>query len=161
MYNNRTHSSLQGGSPNEVYGDQSDLSKIAFALQPQELLKKLEERSNKGLFVGIDRAGFKIFAILKAGIVKVVDENFLEQMEAQAAGIARHEDEDMYFAPPSDHKSMGRPLHSGTEETIARILQYQELGLHASHTDPEEQLEEKSFVGDSRSEAWMPSTRQV
>jgi hypothetical protein len=49
VYNNTPHSSLQGRSPNEVYEDQSDLSKIytfgsiPFALQSQGLMNNLED----------------------------------------------------------------------------------------------------------------------
>jgi hypothetical protein len=63
--------------------------------------------------------------------------------KAQAPGIARsveldapifveYEDEHKSFAPSGDRQSKDRPRLSGTDKTMARILQYQELGLHVS-----------------------------
>jgi hypothetical protein len=84
FYNNLSHPSFQGLSPNEVYGDQSDICKIctfgskALGLQHQELLNRLEERSSKGLFVGFDPVEYKI----------------LGQKEAQHAGIGKSEEDD-------------------------------------------------------------------
>jgi hypothetical protein len=47
-----------------LFGDSSDFSKlyvfgsICYALQPSKLPHKLEERSAKGLFLGVDPAGY-------------------------------------------------------------------------------------------------------
>ena len=67
IYNNLTHSALDKHKrPNDAYGDSSDFSKlyvfgtICYALQSLKLLHNLEERSAKGLFLGIDPAGYKV-----------------------------------------------------------------------------------------------------
>ena len=67
LYNNLPHSALDNHkSPNDAYGDSSDFSKpyifgsICYALQPSKLLHKLEERSAKGIFLGVDYAGYKV-----------------------------------------------------------------------------------------------------
>ena len=52
IYNNFPHCALDNHkSPNDAYGDSSDFSK---------LLHKLEERSAKGLFLGVDPSGYKV-----------------------------------------------------------------------------------------------------
>jgi len=78
------------------------------------------------------------------------------EKEAQPAGIAKSEeqdapsfmeyqDEDNSCTPPADHQSKDWSRRSGTDKTMARILKYQELGLHASQTDPEEQVLTQEF----------------
>jgi len=67
IYNNLPHSALDNQkSPNDAFGNSSNFSKlyvfgsICYALQSSKLLHKLEERSAKGLFLGIDPAGYKV-----------------------------------------------------------------------------------------------------
>jgi hypothetical protein len=64
IYNNLPHSVLDNQkSPNDVYEDSSDFSKlyvfgcIWHALKISKLLHLLGERSEKGLFLGIDSGG--------------------------------------------------------------------------------------------------------
>jgi len=70
IFNNLPHSALDNHkSPNDAYGDSSDflklyvLGSIYYALQPSKLLHKLENRSVKGLFLGIDPAGYKVLEL--------------------------------------------------------------------------------------------------
>jgi hypothetical protein len=67
IHNNLPHSALDNHkSPSNAYEDSSDFSElyvfgsICCPLRPWKLLHKLEERSAKGLFLGIDPAGYKL-----------------------------------------------------------------------------------------------------
>jgi hypothetical protein len=104
VYNNLPHSALDNHkSPNNAFGDSSDFSKlyvfdsICYALQPSKLLHKLEERSAKGLFLGIDPAGYKVLDLeskvaFVAITVKVFDGKFLSTEENQIHGFCREEE---------------------------------------------------------------------
>jgi hypothetical protein len=93
IYNNLPYSALDNhNSPNDAYGDSSDFSKlyvfgsICYGPQPSKLLHKLEERSAKELFLGIDPAGYKILDLQSkvayvARTVKVIDGKFLSTEE--------------------------------------------------------------------------------
>jgi len=104
IYNNLPHSALDSNkSPNDAYGDSYDFSKlhvfgtISYALQPSKILHKLEERSAKWLFLGIDPAGVKALDLQNkvACIAKTVtslDGKFLSTEENQIQGVCREEE---------------------------------------------------------------------
>jgi hypothetical protein len=98
------HSALDNHKrPNDVYGDSSDFSKfyvfgsICYALQPSKLLHKLEERSAKGLFLGIDPAGYKVLDLQSkvayvAKTMTAFDGKFLSTEENQIHGLCQNEE---------------------------------------------------------------------
>jgi hypothetical protein len=104
IYNNLPHSALDNYmTPNDAYGDSSDFSKlyvfgsICYALQPSKLLHKLEKRSAKGLFLGIDPAGYKVLDLQSKvahvpRTVNVFDCKFLSTEENQIHGVCREEE---------------------------------------------------------------------
>ena len=99
-YNNLPHSALDNHkNPNDAYEDSSDFSKlyvfgsICYALQSSKLLHKLEERSAKVLFLGIDPAGYKVLDLQSkvayvARTVKVFDGKFLSTEKIKFTAFA-------------------------------------------------------------------------
>ena len=68
---------------------------ICYALQPSKLLQKLEERSAKGLFLGVDPAGYKVLDLQSkvayvARTVKVFfDGKFLSRRKSNSRPLPR------------------------------------------------------------------------
>ena len=182
MYNNVPHPALDNQqSPNDGYGDASDFSKlyvfasICYALQASKLLHKLEERSPKGLFLGIDPAEYKVLDLQSkvayvARTVKVFDGKFLSTEENQIHGLCREEEpthsSSLHPTPARLEDSRESPQgsrerRSTADLTYARMLQLQELGLAATVTNTlDNQGEPQGFAEASKSEAWMESMRE-
>jgi len=144
IYNNLPHSALDNHkSPNDVYGDSCNFSKlyvfgsICYALQPSKLLHKLEEKSTKTLFLVIDPAGYQVLDLQSkvayvSRTVKVFDGKFLSTKENQIPGLCREEEpensssldttparlEDSHDSPQGP-----RERRSTADLTHARILQ--------------------------------------
>jgi len=156
VYNNLPHSALDNHkSPNDAYGVSSDFSKlyvfvsICYALQPSKLLNNLEERSAKGLFLGVDSAGYKVLDLQSkvayvARTVKVFDGKFLSKEENQIHGLCQEEEpthsSSLYPTPARLEDSRDSPQgprerRSTADLTHARMLQLQELGQAATVTN--------------------------
>ena len=129
----------------------------------------------KGLFLGIDPAGYKVLDLQSkvayvARTVKVFDGKFLFTEENQIHGLCREEEpthssfldhtparlEDSRDSPPRP-----RERSSTADLTHARMLQLQEQRLPATVTNTlDNESEPQGFAEVSKSETWTDSMRE-
>jgi len=143
---------------------------ICYALQPSKLLHKLEERSAKGLFLGIDPVGYKVLDLQSkvAYVTRTVvfDGKFLSTEENQIHGLGRDKEpsHSISLDSPSARLEDSRDSPQGPRETRStadltheRMLQLQELGLDATVTNIlDNEGEPQGFAEASKSElGWI------
>jgi len=115
-------------------------------LQPSQLLHKLQDRSAKGLSVGIDPAGYKVSALQSkvpdvATSVKVFDGKFLSTEEHPIQWpLPRRATHTLNRTPARLEDSRDSPQGSTetrctADVTHARMLQLQQLGLATTVTN--------------------------
>ena len=110
---------------------------IRHTLQASQLLHKLEDRSAKGLSVGIDPAGYK-GSDLRSN--KILDNQFLSTEEHAIQGLCREEQPTHSIVRLQDEDSRDSPQGSTetrctADVTHARMLQLQQVGLAATVTN--------------------------
>jgi hypothetical protein len=148
---------------------------ICSALQPSKLLNNLEEKSAKGLFLGIDPACYKVLDLQSkvasvSRTVKVFDDKFLstEENEIHCLCLEEEPTHPNFLDPTPARLEDSRDSPQGPRErkstadlTHARMRQLQELRLATTVTST---LDHKSkpqvFAKASKSEALMDSMRK-
>ena len=119
---------------------------IRHTLQPSKLLHKLEDRSAKGLCVGIDPAGYEVLALQSklpdvARTVKVFDGKFLSNRGSSNSWPLRRRGTNTLNPTPArledsrDSPQGSRERRCTADDTHAKKLQLQEVGLATTVTN--------------------------
>jgi hypothetical protein len=127
IYNRIPHSKT-GARPFDVLmKGSSDYSKlkifgsVCYAVLPNEIRKKFDDKSLKGIFMGFTNTAYKIYhldsgKLLSARSIKVNEDVFLSKEETDLYGISRDSEDNIPLEDESFHLEDIRPLEPGKNE---------------------------------------------